>query len=129
MPVTHIRESISTEVNTGDSGFAYVTRRINLPDNQRYNLTAIDVFQDNALMPIKLPDTGPSPVGYQIFVSPYPVQQTSRVWGPSPTTAIPFAGPEAGSDGILYKEVGITTLAQLNNQEDRYWRDQFPKTP
>lgn len=129
MPVTHIRESISTEVNTGDSGFAYVTRRINLPDNQRYNLTAIDVFQDNALMPIKLPDTGPSPVGYQIFVSPYPVQQTSRVWGPSPTTAIPFAGPEAGSDGILYKEVGITTLAQLNNQEDRYWRDQFPKNP
>lgn len=129
MPVTRIRESISTTVTTDGDGLGYVTRKINLPDNQRYNMNAIDVFQDNVLMPIKIPDTGPSPVGYQIYVSPYPVQVTDRVWGPSPTTAIPFAGPDAGTDGILYKEVGLTTLAQLNNQEDRYWRDQFPKDP
>ena len=129
MPVTRIRESISTTVTTNGDGLAYVTRRINLPDGQRYNMNAIDLFCDNVLMPIKNPETGPLPAGYQIFVSPYPVQVTDRVFGPSPTTAIPFAGPDAGTDGILYKEIGLTTLAQLANPDLRYWRDQFPKDP
>ena len=53
MPVTRIRDSISTEVSLDADGFGYVTRRIYLPDNHRFTVKAIDVFHDNVLPPLR----------------------------------------------------------------------------
>ena len=126
MPVTRIRDSIATEVTTDDAGFAYVTRRINLPDNHRFTANAIDIFCDNVLMPIKNDPVSLTPAGYQLFISPYPVLQTNEIFGPSPTTSLPNSGPLAGDDGILYCEKGLTTLTDVAHTQFRYLRDQFP---
>jgi|DEB0MinimDraft_6_1074348.scaffolds.fasta_scaffold10851_5 hypothetical protein len=126
MPVTRIRDSIATEVNTDVDGFAYITRRINLPDNHRFTAQAIDVFCDNVLMPIKLDPASPLPAGYQLFISPYPVLQTNEIFGPSPVGARANSGPLAGDDGILYCEKGLTTLSDVAHTQYRYLRDQFP---
>jgi hypothetical protein len=127
MPVTRIRDSISTEVSLDADGFGYVTRRINLPDNHRFTVKAIDVFHDNVLPPLKLaggPD--PVPAGYQLFISPFPVLQTDEIFGPQPTMSRANSGPLAGDDGILYCEKGLTMQDNITSASNTYEIARFP---
>ena len=48
MPKSYIRESIELDSVTLDStGFASITKRVNLKAGYRHNMLAVDLFQDS----------------------------------------------------------------------------------
>lgn len=121
MPVVEVRDSIEGLVTMNEQGFGYMTRRINLQEGHKFQIESIDVFNDNGLMLFRQDPTGARNSAYQMFISPYPMQQKGGVWG-SPSLAsgqiTEFEGPgqNAGEPNVLYKEIGITDLTQNNQQ-------------
>lgn len=121
MPVHNIRDTIEGTVTTDDTGFGYMTRRINLEEGYRYDMLNVDVFNDNGTMTLKVLEDLESPnVAYQLYVSPYPMQQVGGEWGFSanlPGSIFPGGGQMAGEPNVLYKEIGVTGLQANNNQQ------------
>lgn len=122
MPVTQIRETISGQVDTDDQGFGYFTKRINVPDGMRNQILSIDVYNDNVSPWINEKDMK----GVQVYLSPFPIQRTNESIDAG-VFALPFAGPKAGDDTVLYKETSIYTLDDFNEQpQNKIWNSRFP---
>lgn len=121
MPVHNIRDTIQGTITTDENGFGYMTRRINLAEGYRYDMLSVDVFNDNAAMTLKVnPNPATSNVAYQLFVSPYPMQQVGGEWGFSanpPGSIFPGGGQMAGDANVLYKEIGVTNLSENDSQQ------------
>jgi hypothetical protein len=121
MPVHNIRDTIEGTITTNDIGFGYMTRRINLEEGYRYDMLSVDVYNDNGAMTLKVLDNSESPnVAYQLYVSPYPMQQVGGEWGftaNAPGSIFPGGGQMAGDANVLYKEIGVTGLAKNNNEQ------------
>lgn len=128
MPITEIRDTIEGSVITDETGFGYLTRRINLPEGKRYSMLAVDIFNDNGFMWLSNDPTYDKNVAYQLYVSPYPMQQVGGEWGfAEPASLFPGGGQAAGEPNVLYKEIGVTGIAENNNQQnDKLWITKFP---
>jgi len=128
MPIVELRDTIQGDVTVDETGFGYMTRAINLKDGFRHQVLSVDMFNDNGGMWLKNDVAYPNNVGYQLFVSPFPMQQTGEAWGMNlGTTTFAGMGQMAGSDSVLYKEVGITNLTENDSQqENKQWITRFP---
>ena len=128
MPINQIRDTIQGAITTDEEGYGYKTRRINLPDGMRHELLSIDVFNDQNSMWLsnqKAPEAGLA--GYQLFVSPYPMQRTNESFGSSAAELLTNTGSMAGDESLLYKEQAIVkTGQQEDNLRDLIWFNQFP---
>lgn len=137
MPVIEIRDSIESKITTDSDGFGYMTRRINLMDGHKFQLESVDVFNDNGLMTLKGDETSVNSVAYQMFISPFPMQRDGRHWGFDEPTARFFGGGQmAGEPNVLYKELGVTPMADITEQggfnqvlERRFPNDMVGATP
>ena len=127
MPINEIRDTIQGAVTTDENGFAYLTRKINIPDGHRHSLLGIDVFNDQNSMWLNNGPTATFPAAYQLYVSPYPMQRTNESFGPSIAEIRSNTGSMAGDEEVLYKEQAITNLvAQAEQQVNKIWFNQFP---
>ena len=127
MPTIEIRDSIVGSVTTDATGFGYMTRAIQLKDGFRHSIESITMFNDNGAMWLRNAGLA-SNSAYQLFVSPFPMLQTSMDWGTTGgLSTFPGSGQLAGEENILYKEVGLTGLESNNaQQQDKQWISRFP---
>lgn len=121
MPINEIRDTIQGTMTISGSGVGYMTRCINLKDGFRNQIMSIDMFNDNLLIVHQAED--PKPSAYQLFVSPFPMQQTTEFWSPS---TFPTAGAMAGDEQVLYKESCLTKSDIVNTQNTTFL-NRFPK--
>ena len=128
MPINEIRDTLQTDITIDAQGFGYATRKINVKDGFRNGILSIDVFNDNGGMWLKNDVTYENNVGYQLFVSPFPMLQTSTPWGLNATLSnFPASGQMAGEPNVLYKEIGITNLfVNDSQQQNKCWITRFP---
>jgi hypothetical protein len=130
MPINEIRDTLQTDITTNAAGFGYATRKINIKDGYRNGILSIDVFNDNGGMWLKNVGMEPflSNVGYQLFVSPYPMLRTSEPWGLNAgLSSFAQSGQMAGEPNVLYKEIGITDLSDNQDKhQDQTWVSCFP---
>tara|TARA_R110001599_G_C12230620_1_gene658016 strand:+ start:40 stop:975 length:936 start_codon:yes stop_codon:yes gene_type:complete len=128
MPINEIRDTIQGTLLTNEEGYGYTTRRINLPDGHRHSLLSIDVFNDQNGMWLtnqKAPEAGLA--GYQLFVSPYPMQRTNESFGVDVANLLTNTGAMAGDDAVLYKEQAMSKVTDIDdNTRDSIWFNQFP---
>ena len=97
MPTIEIRDTVDGKVTTDATGFGYLTRRINLPPGLRSELLNLDVYNDNVEMLSYRAAPESAPSGYQLYLSPYPVQITNGFLQMNPSTVLPNVGPLAGT--------------------------------
>tara|TARA_R110001606_G_scaffold205422_3_gene353176 strand:+ start:118 stop:1050 length:933 start_codon:yes stop_codon:yes gene_type:complete len=127
MPINEIRDTIQGSITTTATGVGYMTRCINLKDGFRNEVLAIDVFNDNGGQWLSNDISRVVPSGYQLYVSPYPMQFTNEGWGVSAIDTLPNGGAMAGDEQVLYKEMSSTRLSQNDNQQkDKLWYSRFP---
>lgn len=127
MPVIELRETIQGKVTTDAAGFGYMTRRINLPLGLRSELLNLDVYNDNVEMLSYrvLPELAPS--GYQLYLSPYPIQITNEFLEMNATTVLANTGPMAGSNTVLYKEASVTKQGDIEDTTPfNIYKNQYP---
>jgi hypothetical protein len=109
MPVMHIKESVNKTITTDGLGFCWMTKRINLPEQSRFDMLSVDVFNDNGLLPFKDATATEDAAAYQLYVSPYPMALMSSTWGYGATNGtFQRSGQPAAEHTVLYKEIGIT---------------------
>tara|TARA_Y100000004_G_C8945892_1_gene426291 strand:- start:339 stop:1274 length:936 start_codon:yes stop_codon:yes gene_type:complete len=125
MPVVEIRDSIEGTVTTDGGGFGYMTRRINLREGHKFSMQSIDIFNDNGIMPLAVDPLDARNAAYQLYVSPFPMQQVGGEWGYSaPRNAFPGGGQAAGEPNVLYKEISVIRggddTQQINNSLVHY---------
>jgi len=120
MPINEIRDTIQSDITISDSGLGYITRKINLKDGFRNQILSVDVFDDN-LIHLHNPEN-PLAGGYQLYVSPFPMQLTNESWSPQD---LPNSGAMAGDEQVLYKELFLTKNNEVNTP-NWYYKDQFP---
>jgi len=127
MPINEIRDTIQGSVTMTPAGYGYMTRCINLKDGFKNQVLSIDVFNDNGGQWLSNDIAGLLPAGYQLFVSPYPMQLTNETWGVSAIDSLPNSGAMAGDEQVLYKEISTTRLTENNGQQkDKLWYSRFP---
>lgn len=128
MPVIELRETIDGKVKTDINGFGYLTRRINIPEGLRNELLNIDVYNDNIEMLSYRATPETSPAGYQLFLSPYPVQITDGFIQMNPTTVVNGVGPLAGLNTVLYKEASLTMQSTIDpgSASPALYKNQYP---
>lgn len=100
MPKSYIRESIELDSVTLDStGFASITKRVNLKEGYRHNMLAVDLFQDSVPL-----NGGDQVIGLymEVGVSPYPILPTEMNLK-STGTALGNRMPAAANDTMLFK--------------------------
>lgn len=120
-----IRETITDTVTIEGAGYSILSRRINLPDGKRFTVESIDVFNDMGA-PWLRNTLSPGVVGYQLFITPYPVVVTNNQWGTA-GALLGASGPFAGDNCVLYKEQALTTLDDFQEQQNtKIWKSQFP---
>ena len=128
MPINEIRDTIQGTVTVDETGYGYLTRKINLPDGHRHSLLGIDVFNDQNSMWLsnnKVLDDAFA--GYQLYVSPYPMQRTNESFGIELQTLLQNTGAMAGDEQVLYKEQAISELKALEaGNTNNIWFNQFP---
>lgn len=102
MPKSFIRESLELDTITlDDTGFAAVTKVINLREGFRHNMMQVDLFQDS--IPLNGGDGGIGLV-MEVGVSPYPILPT-EMNVKSTGTALGNRMPAAANDTMLFKAV------------------------
>ena len=128
MPITEIRDTLQSTITTDSSGFGYATRKLNIKDGFRHEILSIDVFNDNGGMWLKNDITYENNVGYQLFISPFPMLQTAESWGLNAGfSSFGGSGQMAGEPNVLYKEIGITNLVENDTQQsNKTWITRFP---
>lgn len=127
MPINEIRDTIQGSITIGPTGTGYMTRCINLKDGFKNQVLSIDCFNDNGGQWLSNDIAGLLPAGYQLFVSPFPMQITNENWGVSLIDSLPNSGAMAGDEQVLYKEVSTTRLTENNGQQkDKLWYSRFP---
>ena len=105
--INEIRETLQGVAITDFDGVGILTKRINLKKGYRHQVNHIDVFNDMGLMWQSQRD-GDQPVGYQLYVSPYPMQVNEEEWG-TYNYGLTHSGAMAGDDNVLYKGMGFTS--------------------
>lgn len=130
MPVIEVRETIQGTITTDDIGFGYMTRLINVPEGMRNELLNLDIYNDNLEILSYDHLGGSRTTGYQLYLSPYPVQITDENLELSPTTVLPNVGPTAGHSTVLYKETSVTTEHNIEDGrvQDGVWKNQYPSS-
>jgi len=114
MAVNEIRDTIQGQITIGESGQGYMTRCINLKEGFRNQVLSVDMFNDN-LFTVLSNSEQPTPEGYQIYVSPYPMQLTNQTWGNEGAGIfLPQSGAMAGDEQVLYKESMMTFSGTIN---------------
>lgn len=128
MPINEIRDTLQTDITLDAQGFGYATRKLNVKEGFRNGILSIDVFNDNGGMWLKNDITYENSVGYQLFISPYPMLQTGAPWGCNAGLAsFGGSGQMAGEPNVIYKEIGITNLVEVEQQQqDKTWVSRFP---
>ena len=128
MPINDIRDTIQGTVTVDETGYGYLTRKINLPDGYRHSVLSIDVFNDQNSMWLQNNKTPTAPFcAYQLYVSPYPMQRTNESFGASALGILQNTGAMAGDEQVLYKEQAITRLdEQEEQQSNKIWFNRFP---
>ena len=128
MPINEIRDTIQGIVLTNEEGYGYMTRRISLPDGHRHSLLSVDVFNDQNGMWLtnqKAPEAGLA--GYQLYVSPYPMQRTNESFGVDVAGILTNTGSMAGDENVLYKEQAMSKLTSLDDGDrNAIWFSKFP---
>ena len=128
MPINEIRDTIQGTVTVDETGYGYLTRKINLPDGHRHSVLSIDLFNDQNSMwlsNLKAPESGIA--AYQLYVSPYPMQRTNENMGASVAELVLNTGSMAGDEEVLYKEQAISIFEQQRSyQDNNIWFNQFP---
>ncbi|AXH78695.1 MAG: hypothetical protein [Circular genetic element sp.] len=127
MPINEIRDTIQGTLTTTAGGVGYMTRCINLKDGFKNQVLSIDVFNDNGGQWLSNDIAGVLPAGYQLYVSPFPMQLTNEGFGVSMQDTLPNGGAMAGDEQVLYKEMSTTRLTENNSQQkDKLWYSRFP---
>lgn len=106
MSLSEIRETLQGTVTIGAEGYGILNKRINLKQGTRHSIQAIDWFNDMGAMWMANSPEGEPPVGYQFYISPYPIQVTDENWG-SNLGQLANSGPMAGDDTVLFKAMGF----------------------
>jgi len=104
--LNEIRETVQGNCTIGADGYGIVNKRINLKKGYRHQIYHIDMFNDMGVMWMSEYADG-TPVGYQIYVSPYPIQINNEEWG-TLNHLLNGSGPMAGDNTVLYKGLGFT---------------------
>ena len=104
--INEIRDTIQGTCTIGSDGYGVVTKRINLKKGYRHQIDHIDIFNDMGVMWMSQRESG-QPVGYQLYVSPYPMQVTNETWG-TLNHVLTHSGGMAGDEDVLYKGLGFT---------------------
>ena len=120
MPINEIRDTIQGDITISGSGLGYMTRKLNLKDGFRNQILSVDVFNDN-LIELHNPEN-PLANGYQLYVSPFPMQITNEFFSPQ---LLPNAGAMAGDEQVLYKESFLTKNNEVNTP-NWFYKNQFP---
>jgi len=105
MSQSEIRETLQGTVEIGAEGFGILHKRINLKQGYRHHIQSIDWFNDMGGMWMANLGEGEPPIGYQFYLSPYPIQVTDEDWG-SNLGLLNNSGPMAGDDTVLFKALG-----------------------
>ena len=105
--INEIRETLQGVAITDFDGVGILTKRINLKKGYRHQVNHIDVFNDMGLM-WQSERENDQPVGYQLYVSPYPMQVNKEEWG-TYNYGLTHSGAMAGDDNVLYKGMGFTS--------------------
>ena len=130
MPIHLIRDTLQMTLTTDELGRGYATRRIAIPEHKRNTIESIEVFNDQGSAWLSNDEARPEPVGYQLFVSPYPMQPTLENFGPSAAELLTGVGQMAGDGNVLYKEQAMTNLAEFAEQQvNKIWYSRFPSEP
>lgn len=131
MPIHVIRDTLQSVITTDEEGRGYITRRINIPEHMRNTIESIEVFNDQNSMWFtnqKAPEAGLA--GYQLYISPYPMQATEETMGPSVGEILARTGAMAGDDCVLYKEQAMSKLTELDDgTTDSIFFNRFPSHP
>lgn len=104
MSQSEIRETLQGTVSIGSEGYGILNKRINLKQGYRHQIQSIDWFNDMGAMWMQN-SAEEVPVGYQFYISPYPIQVTDEDWG-SNLGLLLNSGPMAGDDTVLFKALG-----------------------
>lgn len=128
MPINEIRDTIQGTITVDATGYGYLTRKINLPDGHRHSVLSIDVFNDQNSMWLSNQKVQEDAfAGYQLYVSPYPMQRTNESFGIEVQTLLQNTGAMAGDEQVIYKEQAISELKALDSgNTNNIWFNQFP---
>jgi len=127
MPINEIRDTIQGTILIDANGQGYLTRKINLPDGHRHSVLSIDVFNDQNSMWLTNQKIVTSFAGYQLYVSPYPMQRTNESFGSDAASLLQNTGAMAGDESVLYKEQAISDTDSVESgTQDSIWFNQFP---
>jgi len=134
MPEYNIREvlvgNITWAAAEEESGLKMVQKRINLPEGYRFQVEAIQAFNDQG--GLTLPPNTPAgvlPNTMQFYVTPYPLVLSNESWGfyEGLRAFNPRSGPYAGDNSVLYKRLEWTG-DQENSAEATTIGNQFQMT-
>jgi hypothetical protein len=136
MPLIEIREVLTGEFNdtVPDSDpveylpLQMMQKRINLEHGFRYEVKNVQVFDDMGNVIAGLDDE-PRGVSQLTYVTPYPITLNNEAYGFNRVLLASNlnAGPFAGDNSVLYKELEISTnLGDITYQNDKVIRNQFP---
>lgn len=100
MAITEIRESIERTgvvIPIGER-FVIIEKKIQLKMNRRHTMMSVDFADDSFLKQVTSAiDDGD--LGYEFYLSPYPISTTNQVWA----NVFLNGGPVASDDAVLYK--------------------------
>lgn len=122
MPITEIRESIQYEavVIPAAENYAVLQKRMQLQPGNRHTMMSVDFMDDSFLTLIQSFD-----LGYEFYLSPYPIDVTNMNFAESFTNG----GPLAADDAVLFKQSSIYTNLSDRSQTHRLPNDFLGSLP
>lgn len=100
MAITEIRESIERSEVTIPIGnrFVILEKKIELKEGRRHTMMSVDFMDDSFLKQVTTAiDAGD--LGYEFYLSPYPISLTNQAWA----NVFTNGGPVASDDAVLFK--------------------------
>jgi len=116
MTLHQLRETIQQTGST-TSGVIQFQKRINLEPGQRHSIKTIDFFDDGLLGSSQ----NNTVLGYQVYVTNYPVILTDNIFHVAPFAS----GPLAGDDLVLFK-ASMLSIGPTAASTPAYLVQQFP---
>jgi hypothetical protein len=104
MAITEIRETIQQRnvtilAGTGDGeGYIILQKRMELQPGNRHTMMSVDFMDDSFLTASQ-----PIPLGYEFYLSPYPIDVTNMPFAEEFTNG----GPLASDDAVLFKQSSV----------------------
>ncbi|GAI96390.1 unnamed protein product, partial [marine sediment metagenome] len=117
MTLHQLRETIQQTGST-TSGVIQFQKRINLEPGQRHSIKTIDFFDDGLLGSSQ----DSTVLGYQVYVTNYPLILTNNLFHVAPFPS----GPLAGDDLVLFKASMLSIYESSSLSTPAYLTQQFP---